>query len=378
VSLTAGEPVVNVLLVDDLQENLVALEALVRQPGRRIFMARSGNEALSLMLEHAFALAIVDVQMPHMNGFELAELMRGTERTRGIPIVFVSAAGREQGYAFRGYESGAVDFLHKPLEPMAVRSKVDVFVDLFRQREHLVRMRQDLERAVRVRDDFMSMVSHELRNPLNTLFLQAQLRKRMAAAGKVPDVQAFADFASRDEQQIRSMIRLLDDLLDVSRARTGRLTMTPRLMDLAALARRTVESMAEQARAAGTSLSLEAPAIMELVADEQRLEQVLVNLLTNALRYGQGQPVAVRLEAPPGEAVMAVRDSGPGIAPEDQERIFEQFERADTGRDTPGLGLGLFISRQIVGAHGGWLDLRSRPGEGAEFIVRLPRIAPPA
>ncbi|HYF19418.1 MAG TPA: hybrid sensor histidine kinase/response regulator, partial [Ramlibacter sp.] len=316
-SLTAGEPVVNVLLVDDLQENLVALEALVRQPGRRIFMARSGNEALSLMLEHAFALAIVDVQMPHMNGFELAELMRGTERTRGIPIVFVSAAGREQGYAFRGYESGAVDFLHKPLDPMAVRSKVDVFVDLYRQRERLLRMQKDLERAVRMRDDFMSMVSHELRNPLNTLFLQAQLRKRMAAAGKVPDAQAFADLAGRDEQHIRGMIRLLDDLLDVSRARTGRLAITPELMDLAPMARRTVESMAEQARGAGTTVVLEAPQALQVVADEQRLEQVLVNLLTNALRYGQGQPVTVRLEAAPGEAVMAVRDSGPGIAPAD-------------------------------------------------------------
>src|SRR4051794_21757556 len=132
--MSSPTPDINVLLVDDLQENLVALEALIRQPGRRIFTARSGEEALSLMLEHAFALAILDVQMPSMNGFELAELMRGTERTRGIPIVFVSAGGRELNYAFRGYESGAVDFLYKPLDPHAVRSKVTVFVDLFRQR----------------------------------------------------------------------------------------------------------------------------------------------------------------------------------------------------------------------------------------------------
>ncbi|RYY95027.1 MAG: response regulator, partial [Comamonadaceae bacterium] len=204
---------VNVLLVDDLQENLVALEALIRQPDRRIHTARSGDEALSLMLEHPFALAILDVQMPSMNGFELAELMRGTERTRGIPIVFVSAAGREQNYAFRGYESGAVDFLYKPLDPHAVRSKVNVFLDLYRQRLELVCMQQELERAVRMRDDFMSMVSHELRNPLNTLYLQAQLRKRMAAAGKLPDPAAFEQLVLRDEQQIRSMIRLLDDMI---------------------------------------------------------------------------------------------------------------------------------------------------------------------
>src|SRR5690606_27850565 len=152
----------------------------------RIHMARSGEQALSLMLEHAFALAIVDVQMPAMNGFELAELMRGTERTRSIPIVFVSAAGRELNYAFRGYERGAVDFLHKPLDPMAVRSKVNVFTDLFRQRQQLQEAQQDLERAVKMRDDFMSMVSHELRNPLNSLYLQAQLRRKMLSSG-APD-----------------------------------------------------------------------------------------------------------------------------------------------------------------------------------------------
>ena len=130
-------PVANILLVDDLQENLMALEALIRQPGRRMFMARSGEAALSLMLEHEFALALVDVQMPGMNGFELAELMRGTERTRQIPIIFVSAAGSEMNYAFKGYESGAVDFLQKPLDPHVVRSKVSVFVDLHRHRKAL-------------------------------------------------------------------------------------------------------------------------------------------------------------------------------------------------------------------------------------------------
>ncbi|HEX2545958.1 MAG TPA: hybrid sensor histidine kinase/response regulator [Ramlibacter sp.] len=373
------EPIIaNVLLVDDLQENLIALEALIRRPDRRIFTARSGDQALSLMLEHAFALAILDVQMPSMNGFELAELMRGTERTRGIPIVFVSAGGRELNYAFRGYESGAVDFLYKPLDPHAVRSKVNVFVELFRQRQELQVAQAELQRAVSMRDDFMSMIAHELRNPLNSVYLQAQLRRKMLSAAKPPDPQAMLRMVERDERQIRSMVRLLDDMLDVSRARTGRLAIVPAEFDLVASARAVVDAIQEQATQAGVALTIAAPEGLPLVGDEFRIEQVITNLLTNALRYGQGKPVAVLVgtREDEREAFVSVRDQGMGIAPADQERIFEQFERTDGVADVPGLGLGLYIARQIAQAHAGRLEVRSAPGEGAEFILSLPLDAP--
>lgn len=361
---------VNVLLVDDLQENLIALEALIRQPGRRIFCARSGDEALSLLLEQPFALAILDVQMPGMNGFELAELMRGTERTRGIPIVFVSAAGRELNYAFRGYETGAVDFLYKPIDPIAVRSKVNVFVDLFRQRLQLQATQAELERAVTMRDDFMSMVSHELRNPLNSVYLQTQLRRKMLAGAQPPDAATMQRIVERDERQIRSMIRLLDDMLDVSRLRTGRLAMVKAPFDLAELARRAVESIRDQAT--GVTVALGAPERLMVNGDEFRIDQVITNLLTNAVRYGQGKPIEVKVALHGEMAAVSVRDHGMGIAPADQERIFEQFERTQGAQAVPGLGLGLFIARQIVEAHAGRIELASVVGEGAEFTVRLP------
>ena len=363
---------VNVLLVDDLEENLLALEALIRQPGRRIFTARSGEQALSLMLEHTFALAILDVQMPSMNGFELAELMRGTERTRGIPIVFVSAAGHELNYAFRGYESGAVDFLYKPLDPLAVRSKVTVFVDLFRQRQELQAAKADLQRAVSMRDDFMSMIAHELRNPLNSVYMQTQLRRGILAGPKAPDPAAMLKMVERDERQIRSMVRLLDDMLDVSRARTGRLAMLPAAFDLATSTREVVDAIQEQASHAGVSITLAAPEGVPVVGDEFRIEQVITNLLTNALRYGRGKPVAVVVGAREHEAFVSVRDQGMGVAPADQERIFEQFERVEGSSQVPGLGLGLYIARQIAQAHQGRLEVRSTLGEGAEFILSLP------
>lgn len=376
--MNSASPDVDVLLVDDLQENLVALEALIRQPGRRVFQVRSGEEALSLMLEHSFALAILDVQMPEMNGFELAELMRGAERTRTIPIVFVTAAGSDLNYAFRGYESGAVDFLYKPLDPHAVRSKVNVFVELARQRQQLQQAQAELQRAVAMRDDFMSMIAHELRNPLNSVYLQAQLRRKMLSEGRTPDAKAFLHMVERDERQIRSMIRLLDDMLDVSRVRTGRLTVVPAPFDLAESVRSVVEAIGEQARAAGVTLELAAPPTLPCVGDEFRIEQVVTNLLTNALRYGQGRPVSVTVATSGTEALVSVRDRGMGIAPQDQERIFEQFERAQGDAQVPGLGLGLYIAREIAQAHRGQLAVRSTPGEGAEFILSLPLPAAPA
>ncbi len=388
------------LIVDDLPENLMALDALIRGPLRTVYQATSADAALALMLEHEFALAILDVQMPGMNGFELAEMMRGTERTRHIPIIFVSAAGSELNYAFKGYESGAVDFLQKPLDAHVVLSKVNVFVDLHRHRkalkhemdalaaahvktEQLVQQLQatqsELQRAVRMRDDFMSMVSHELRTPLNTLYLETQVRKLHLAKGNLAPFEPakLPAMIERDQRQIQNMVRLIDDMLDVTRLRSGALSIQPKPVDLSAMAARVIESLGQQAETVGSTITLNAAAPVLGVWDEFRIEQVLTNLLTNALRYGGGKPVQVDVGAATSGATptafMAVQDGGMGIAPQDQQRIFEQFERTDDSKKkVAGLGLGLYITRQIVRAHGGEIGVESTPGAGAVFRVTLP------
>ncbi|MHC8411153.1 hybrid sensor histidine kinase/response regulator [Pseudomonas sp. Hz4] len=383
------------LIVDDLPENLLALEALIRREDRIVYKALSADEALSLLLQHEFAMAILDVQMPGMNGFELAELMRGTEKTKNIPIVFVSAAGRELNYAFKGYESGAVDFLHKPLDIHAVKSKVNVFVELFRQskamkqqveeleqsrreQEALLKQLQstqlELEQAVRMRDDFMSIVAHEVRTPLNGLILETQLRKMHlardnAAAFALDKMHAMVD---RDERQIKSLIRLIEDMLDVSRIRTGKLSIRQTRFDLSALVRGLLQNFAPQIDAAESSVTLDAEQPVVGNWDEFRIEQVISNLLTNALRYGAKSPITVKVYSESGQARVEVRDLGIGIGEENQKRIFQQFERVTAKHAVAGLGLGLFISEQIVAAHGGSITVESRIGEGALFRVCLP------
>ncbi|EPJ92976.1 response regulator receiver Signal transduction histidine kinase [Pseudomonas psychrophila] len=383
------------LIVDDLPENLLALEALIKREDRIVYKALSADEALSLLLQHEFAMAILDVQMPGMNGFELAELMRGTAKTKNIPIVFVSAAGREMNYAFKGYESGAVDFLHKPLDIHAVKSKVNVFVELYRQskamkqqvealeqsrreQETLLAQLQltqvELERAVRMRDDFMSIVSHEVRTPLNGLILETQLRKMHlardnAAAFTMEKMHAMVD---RDERQILSLIRLIEDMLDVSRIRTGKLSIRPAEFDLARTVDRLLENFSAQISAAQSSVNFTAEYPVVGQWDEFRIEQVISNLLTNALRYGANKPIDVTVYIEGDQAVVDVRDQGIGISQENQQRVFQQFERVSASQVAAGLGLGLFISEQIVAAHSGTISVRSELGEGALFRVCLP------
>src|SRR6202034_375883 len=184
---------VHFLLVDDLEENLLSLEALLRRDGLVLLKARSGDEALELLLQNDVALALVDVQMPGLNGFELAELMRGNERTRRVPIIFVTAGSADSQRHFRGYEAGAVDFIHKPIEADILRSKADIFFDLYRQRQQIAIQRDELEahsnaleEADRRKDESLATLAHELRNPL------APLRHGLDILRRSPDSDAAA------------------------------------------------------------------------------------------------------------------------------------------------------------------------------------------
>lgn len=377
------------LIVDDRPENLHALQKVIEKDDRLIYPAASGDAALMLLLEHEFALAILDVMMPDMNGFELAELMRGTAKTRHVPIIFVSASGKELNYSFKGYETGAVDFLHKPLDIAAVKSKVSVFVALHQQRnevkrkvDELEKSRQELhaaqlelQRALKMRDDFMSLVGHELRTPLNTLYVETQIRQLQLKKG---DMNAFSAekleaMVARDSRQINSMIRLISDMNDVSRMQNGKLSIRPSVTNLTQLLQQIITDLSWQAEASGCSFVTEMEENVTGTWDELRVEQIIINLLTNALRYGNSKPIAITLCTTAETVEIAVRDQGIGIAAAAQQRIFEKFERAETKRVSDGLGMGLYIARQLAEAHQGTLEVESIPDKGSTFRLKLPR-----
>lgn len=238
-SETAPEPAY-FLIVDDLEENLLSLEALLKRDDVVILKARSGPEALELLLTHDAAVALLDVQMPGMDGFELAELMRGNERTRRVPIIFLTAGSADRQRPFRGYEAGAVDFLHKPFDTDILKSKIAVFLELYRQRRQIARQRDALqasaeqnarllaesrryaaalEEADRRKDEFLATLAHELRNPL------APIRNGLQILTMTPEPEVAEDVREMMERQLKHLVRLIDDLLDVSRISEGKIDL---------------------------------------------------------------------------------------------------------------------------------------------------------
>jgi len=350
-----------ILIVDDLIDNLVALEALLRREDVEILSATSGRGALELLLSHDVALAIVDVQMPEMDGFELAELMRGAERTRRVPIIFVTAGLRDQSRVFDGYDAGAVDFLFKPVDARILRHKVDVFLQLDRQRRVMAE-------TLRLSEELMAVVGHDLRDPLGVIGLCAEI---IATTHLDPRAKGALERLRLSAGRIQ---QILNEVLDLSRARLGGGIPVERgSIDILPVAKKIVGEL--QTIHPTRTIEVRSYGDTHGEWDGGRLEQVFSNLVGNALRHGEpAEPVVVAVDAlAPAEVIVSVHNGG-DIPRDLMPRLFEPFHSSKEHRPrADGLGLGLYIVKQIAHAHGGTIDVRSGEGDGTTFQVRLPR-----
>jgi two-component system, sensor histidine kinase and response regulator len=351
---------IKILVVDDIDENVVALEALLRRDGLELLKARSGSEALELLLVNDVSLALLDVQMPEMDGFELAELMRGSERTKHVPIIFVTAGARDPYRVFKGYETGAVDFLYKPIDPHILRSKVDVFIELARQRLQLAE-------ALRLNEMFVGVVGHDLRNPLGAVVAGAELlRETVTDPVSQRTVERMITAGHR-------MTEMIEQLVDLTRGRLGGGVGFVRArvyLDIEELVQRAVDEL----RAAHPTCTIQIDSAGECVTtgDPQRLLQVFSNLLGNAVTHGAKQgSITVSIVGRDRDVMISVRNDGV-VPSEVLPVLFEPF-RGSNRPTSGGLGLGMYIAREIARGHGGDITVESNPRDGTTVAVVLPR-----
>jgi signal transduction histidine kinase len=378
--ILSGKTPVKILLVDDQPANLLALEKILDGADYRLIRAKSGHEALERLEDDDFAVIVLDVQMPGLDGFATAKLIRARQRSRHTPIIFVSD---HEAIEFPVGQEGAheaVDYLVKPLVPAVLRARIKIFVDLFRLTRHVkkhLRAEESLKETNQRKDNFLAMLGHELRNALGPIRNAAQvLQLTEATSASSPKALEIIG------RQVGHMARLIDDLLDVSRISRGKILLRKEPVDLVALARTTADDYRVTLKNSGLRLGVELPhEPLWVRGDATRLSQVLRNLLDNARKFtNTGGRIGLWLRRRGDMAKLSVSDTGIGIEPKMLGHVFDTFTQAEGShkRSRAGLGLGLSLVKGLVELHDGTVKAASEGlGAGSKFTIRLPlHVAP--
>lgn len=374
---------VNILMVDDQPAKLLSYEAILAGMSVNLIKAASPRQALEHLLKTDIAVVLMDVSMPEMDGFELAAMMRQHPRYQKTAIIFVSAVHMTDLDRLKGYEVGAVDYIPVPVIPEILRAKVSVFSDLYRKTRELEELNRELEQrvevrtaeleaALQIRDEFLSVAAHELKTPITGLRAMTQILARKLQKAEAQTPSWLSNGIQTIDQQAERLTLLIGKLFDVSRLDQGKLETVRTPTNLAELAEKLVATFAGRTKKHTIVLSAD----QDLVADVDPIgvEQILSNLLDNAIKYSpDGGRIDVEVTRADAEfAHISVRDHGIGIAPEKREAIFKRFYQAHAEDYRSGLGLGLFIARQIVTSHGGEIAVEFPPDCGTRFVVKLP------
>ena len=392
-----GNDRVNILLVDDQPGKLLTYEAMLSELGENLIKANSGREALEHLLKTDITVVLMDVSMPELDGFELAEIIRQHPRYQKTAIIFVSAVHLTDLDRLKGYESGAVDYVSVPVIPELLRAKVSVFAELYRKTRDAERLNRELEQRVaertaeleaatarqtemaaelrqadRRKDEFLALLAHELRNPLAPVRNAVTIMRMKGSSD--PELVWCREVI---ERQANQLTRLVDDLLDVSRITRGKIKLQTARVDLATVIAGAVETSRPLIDAHKHELVVALPTRpIAINGDLTRLNQVVANLLNNSAKYqNERGRIELTVTRQGSEALISVKDNGVGIAPEMQAQIFELFSQGERTPDRAqgGLGIGLSLVRNLVEMHGGSVRAMSRgPGQGSEFLVRLP------
>ena len=421
---TKVEDKVSILLVDDQPQRLVAYRAILGDLGLHLICARSGREALEFLMDREFAVVLLDVSMPDMDGFEAAKLIHEHPRFERTPIIFVTGVHLDDLDRLKGYSLGAVDYVSVPIVPEILRSKVSVLVELYCKRKELqsanvrlseanialqeektreleilnrslqranseleaanrslqseiaerARAETALKQADRHKDEFLAMLAHELRNPLAPIHNAIELMRMKPIDD--PQLTWAQDVIAR---QLTYLTRLVDDLLDVSRITRGKINLARQVVELEGLISRAVETVHPLFDEHRHQLTLELPEPgIEVFGDPTRLTQAIANVLGNAAKYTDaGGQISLMSVVREGEVEIRIRDNGIGIRPELLPHVFELFTQIDRqdGRTQGGLGIGLALVQRLVQMHQGEVTALSEgPGKGSEFVIRLPRL----
>ncbi len=382
------KPEVKILIVDDRPENLLALQAIFSSSGFILFEALSGKEAFEHSKLHDFACILMDVQMPVLDGFETARALRRLPRTETTPIIFITAIHRSEAFEEKGYVAGAVDYLFKPINTEILLAKVNIFVDLYLKSEQIKyqnklleealaksRENEELKALLKARDAFLSMASHELKTPITPLNLQMQTFIELFESGRHTQVEKekLLRMLYTSQAQIERLSRLIYELVDVTRLASNRLELNLAETELNMCVRKVLDDFEPEIRKSGSVITFREEAVVRGNWDGFRIEQVIINLLTNALKYGERKPIVITVSKT-DKAVFEISDEGMGISPVSHDRIFERYERAVSGSHYSGLGLGLYIVKEILALHQGEIFVSSSEGAGATFRVELPAL----
>ncbi len=357
-----------ILIVDDRKENLLATEKVLKSLDADIYKANSGNEALSLLLRHKFAVVLLDVQMPEMDGFETAMLMQEHESMEGVPIIFVTAISKEEKYASRAAEIGAVDYIFKPINPDILKSKVKVYVDIYVQREHILQLNADLQQSNEELERFAYICSHDMQEPVRMMNSYATLLSQKCKQSLDEKGEKYLAFIISNAQRMQKMIQ---DILAFSRI--GREEIKLDTVDCATIVREIIAEF--ETIIAEKNANVTYGELPIIITSPTLMRVLLQNLIGNALKFQDGsRPPEIDVSATRAGSMwrFSVRDNGIGIDSKFSERIFTIFQRLHRKEDYPGTGIGLSTCRKFIRLCGGDIEFESTPGIGTEFVFTVP------